>query len=91
MAKRKRRRKSRTPSGRMKMGRAYACRVARPSNCTVKIGSRRYKAKSCITQPIKVCPTQRGRRRQFKMVTSGGGLATLYKVAKKRRARARRR
>lgn len=89
MAKRRKKRKSSFPGGRLKRGRAYYCRKVKPANCTVKIGARRYAAKSCITAPVTVCPKLGRGRRKYTMSTASGSVL-LHKVPKKRRARARR-
>jgi hypothetical protein len=91
MAKKRKRRAFR--AARRGSGKASFCRTLKASNCSIKIGSRRYKTKSgCPTGKVKVCPTPHGRKTAYKLFGTGGSLTKLYKMPKKRsRARARRR
>ncbi len=84
MAKRKKRRSKFRGA---KRGKRAFCRTFVASNCSVKIGSRRYKAgKSCPTGKVKVCPLKRGRKTRYKLITATGW-ASLRKVAARRRRR----
>lgn len=83
MAKRKKRRRFRAAT----YGKTAYCRTFKASNCSVKIGGRRYKGKSrdCLTGKMRVCPYRRGRKTVYKVVGSDGKPMALRKVARRRR------
>lgn len=69
-------------------GKRAFCRTLTASDCSVKIGGRKYKGKGryCPVGKIKVCPIKRGRKTSYKAV-SDGKLMPLNKVARRRRRR----
>jgi hypothetical protein len=86
MAKRRKRRRRFTAA---RHGKSAYCRTFTASDCSIKIGGRRYKGKGryCPVGKIRVCPLKRGRKTSYKVVGSGGKMMALKKIARRRRHR----
>ena len=57
------------------------CKSAKVTKCAVKIGRRRFKAKSCMTDAaVKVCKShKRGRKQTYKAIKTDGAVVQLYR------------